>query len=753
MILRSILGLLLFAIVAFFSFFMAHESRLSWFDAGPALRAAARYDATIVRDKFGVPHISGRRDVDAAFGLAYAHAEDNFPNVQRALLAARGRLASVDGVGAAASDYMVQLLGIWPDVEARYRTDISADTRALLDAYAAGLNLYAAQHRAEVLPGFAPARPEDMVALFMLRLPNAYGLDAQINALLAGNPVKIATTANAQSRGLAIAVSPTRSADGATRLLINPQGPFTGALSWYEAHVNSGEGWNVEGGLIPGSPVPLAGAGANFGWGFSFNQPDLIDIFALEGNPNDRYLYRVDREWRRLETREARIVVRFWGPIRWTFRREILRSVQGPVIRTAKGLYALRYAGMDDVRGVETFYRLNKARDLDNFMEVISTGGIPSLDFVFADRTGRIASIYNGAFPERADGFDWTRPVAGNVSAAIWNTYRPFDLVPKVIEPGSGFVVAAGATPFRTTAEPYNPKPDAFPAAMGIEQGMSNRARRALDLIGADKAITGDKFKAYKFDDCYDPNSDFAVAVKELGERNYAGDPLLEEAGEDLRRYNFCTDKDNRAAALAIMTVSPLLQARALGRPQPEPVGQLRNSANRLLRSFTRLDPAWGEVNRLRIGSRDLPIGGGPDTMADIELAPRLNSDGTSTARSGDALAIVSTWGRTGNWSVESVAPWGESANPVSPHYDDQAPLYADRQWKSVPVTGAALMAEGARAERPGHTTPQGQAVPIPAFAEPIMLAPARGLARNQARTIPAVDAVTPAQPVQENTQ
>ena len=186
MVLRGLVVFLVLAALASFAFFWAHEDRLTWFDTRPVLAAAAKYDATIVRDRFGVPHISGRRDADAAFGLGYAHAEDDFATLQRVFLSSRGRLATVDGVRAAESDYLVQLMGIWDAIAQRYRTDLSAETRALLDGYSAGLNLYAAQHRSQVLPGFAPVRGEDVVALFMLRLPFLYGLDNQLRALIAG---------------------------------------------------------------------------------------------------------------------------------------------------------------------------------------------------------------------------------------------------------------------------------------------------------------------------------------------------------------------------------------------------------------------------------------------------------------------------------------------------------------------------------------------------------------------------------------
>src|SRR5687768_3860177 len=145
MILRSSLAAFAFVALGFLSFFAAHQTRLTWFDTGAAIAEAAKFDATIIRDQYGVPHISGPRDADVAFGLAYAHAEDDFTTLQRAVLAARGRLANVDGIEAAESDYIVHLLGIWNQIAERYETDLSEGTRALLEGYAAGLNLYAAQ--------------------------------------------------------------------------------------------------------------------------------------------------------------------------------------------------------------------------------------------------------------------------------------------------------------------------------------------------------------------------------------------------------------------------------------------------------------------------------------------------------------------------------------------------------------------------------------------------------------------------------
>jgi penicillin amidase/acyl-homoserine-lactone acylase len=711
MVLRATAIFLLLASFAFFSFFGANEERLSWFDTRPALAAAAKYDATIIRDRFGVPHIFGTRDADVAYGLAYAHAEDDFATLQRALLSARGKLAAVDGERAAENDYFVQILGIWDAISARYQTDLSPETRALLDGYTAGLNLYAAQHRDEVLPGFAPAKPQDMVALFMLRLPWMYGLDNQLRALLAGNPQKV-TGDLSRSRSLTAAVAPSHSTDGATRLLINPQGPFAGPESWYEARVSSGEGWNREGGLIPGSPVMLAAAGPNGGWGISANRPDLIDIYALKANPQNPNLYWFDGAWRRLETREARVVRRIWGPIRVISRRPLLRSVHGPAFRTRAGLFAMRYAGQGDLKGIEAFFRLNKAPDFNAFTAALAAGDIPSLSFVYADRTGRIASYYNAQFPDRPSGYDWSHPVPGDISADVWTSYLAATAAPKLIAPPSGFLIAANATPFRVTSDPYNPKPEMFPASMGIETGLNNRSRRALAFLGSARAITPETFRSFKYDSCFAPDSDFAAVVKDLAERNFAGDPLLEEAGENLRRYDLCTDVRSRTAALAVIAVTPLLQASANGLPRPDPVATLRNTAVRLLSQYARLDPQWGEINRLKRDELNLPLSGAPDALRDIELAPNAGRDAKSNARSGDSLILFSTWPRNGTWQVDSIVPFGNSRNSGTNRYDNQAQLYAQEKLKSVPLDPGALLAQATAIERPGKTPPRRAAPP-----------------------------------------
>src|SRR5260221_5651125 len=256
--------------------------------------AGAKYQVSVLRDTWGVPHVFGKTDADAAYGLAWAHAEDDFSTIQRQLLGARGKLASVFGGEAAVSDYVVALLRVRETVDAKYATDLSGETRAVVEAYADGINHYAATHPKDALPGVYPVEGKDVVAGFVAGVPLFFDLDKTLRELMGPTRMRPvshkgdATTARepfaeAVDRGSnGIAVAPGRSADGFTRLAVNSHQPWQGPLAWYEAHVHSDEGWDAVGGVMPGSPVILHGHNRNLGWAFTVNRPDFLHGIALE---------------------------------------------------------------------------------------------------------------------------------------------------------------------------------------------------------------------------------------------------------------------------------------------------------------------------------------------------------------------------------------------------------------------------------------------------------------------------------------
>ena len=407
------------------------------------------YNVTIYRDTWGVPHIFGNKDGDTAYGLAYAHAEDDFKTIQDIMLALKGRLALEYGKDAAPNDYMVQLLKIWQVVEDRYSKDISKEVQDICEAYADGLNHYALLHPNEVIRGMFPIDGKDVVAGFVHRTPLMFGLDKVLGQLVINEDPNIALNNklkienpfdNTLLGSNVIAVSPSRSADQFTRLAINSHQPWTGPVAWYEAHLHSEEGWNVNGGLFPGSPVVLVGHNKNLGWSHTVNSPDLIDVYELEINPENKNKYFFEGEWKDLQVSKISIPVKLIGPFSWTFHREALRSIHGPVIRNEQGAFAIRFSGSGEVRHVEQWFRMNKSKNLKDFTNAMKMMALPMFNTVYADKVGNIFYVYNALLPKRNINYDWSGILPGDQESLIWKDYYKFEELPQVLNPSSGFL-------------------------------------------------------------------------------------------------------------------------------------------------------------------------------------------------------------------------------------------------------------------------------------------------------------------------
>ena len=665
-----------------------------------ALVPQRRYDVRILRDTWGVPHVFGRTDPDVAYGLAWAHAEDDFQTIQGALLAARGRLATVLGREGAPNDYMVQLLRIPDVVEAGYERDLAPETRALCEAYADGINHYAALHPDQAMADLYPARGRDLIAGFVHKTPLFFGLDRVLRGLLepAASPAPPATPTGSN----AFAVAPRRSADGFTRLAINSHQPWSGPVAWYEAHLHSETGWDAVGGLFPGVPLILHGHNRNLGWAHTVNKPDLIDVYALEMNPAHRNQYKLDGAWRDLEVRDAAIAVKVLGPLTWTAHREVLWSVHGPVVRGPRGVFAIRIAGHGDVRHIEQWYRMNKASRFDEWLDAMSMNALPMFNVGYADREGHVYYVYNGRLPLRAEGYDWAGTVPGNTSRTLWTQSLPFDRLPQVKDPASGFVQNCNSAPFQTTVGEGNPDPSAYSPALGIETRMTNRALRALELLGSDEQITREEFDAYKFDLTYSRASLVAAGHRRLLAAPAPADPLTRQAWDLVRGWDLSATADNRAAALALMTLMPTDQPEAGEAPTPVLAERLTAAARLLQDRFGRIDVPWQEVLRLRRGRLDIGLFGGPDLLRAVYGRP--GKDGRIAGVAGDSYILLVEWDTEGRVSSRSIQPYGSATlDDRSPHYADQAPLFAATRLKPVWLEESEIRAHLERDYRRGE--------------------------------------------------
>jgi penicillin amidase/acyl-homoserine-lactone acylase len=622
--------------IAFFVVILVAAIYILWppsIDLDHLLQSGEPYDAVILRDTWGVPHIFGTTDADASYGLAYANAEDDFFTIQQTLAAARGILAKIYGPDAAPNDYMVHLLRIWDDVNEKYRSDLSSETRAILDAYAAGINHYAALHPEEVLlEELFPVQGKDVVAGSVHKSPLFFGLDGDLGELFREerqkelSPRPSAQTFDVDTRfgSNTFSIGPSRTSDGSTFLAVNSHQPWQGPVTWYEAHIHSEEGLDVAGGLFPGSPVILVGHNRNLGWSFTVNGPDLSDIYVLDINTDNPDQYRFDGEWMDLEVREAPIKVKLFGNLSWTVKQEALWSIYGPVVRQDHGTYAIRYGGMGLVDIWEQLYKVNRATNFEEWLDAMSVGGFASFNIGYADREGNIYYVYNADMPLRKEGYNWELYLPGDTSDTLWTEYLAFDKLPQVLNPAAGFTQSANSSPFQTTLSPDNPNPDDYSPTMGIETHMSNRALRALELFGSDESITFDEFITYKYDMTYAAESDVVRMVQLILDAPAPNEPDLIEGIEILKRWDFQATPESTEAALAMLTLYDLAQtsksfsgSRLIGGEFTftEAYESFERTVKSMQEKFGRLDVPWSEVNRLIRGDVDLGLGGGPDLL------------------------------------------------------------------------------------------------------------------------------------------
>jgi acyl-homoserine lactone acylase PvdQ len=643
---------------------------------------ARDYAPTITRDAYGVPEVHGRDDAEAAYGIAMAHAEDNFETIQLVILSARGRVAAHSGRDGAPADFLWHLLGMREAVETGYG-DLSQEFRDIAEAYAAGLNAYGAAHPSEVLPGARNVTGRDVAAGSALTLPLFWGFERVLGVVSdkESHPCTIeAASAESIDRGSnAFAVAPSRSSDGHTRLIVNSHQPWAGPVAWYEAGVSSDSGWRMHGGLFPGSPFPVLGTNGDLGFAATVNLPDLADIYQLTTDDAHRGQYFIDGAWRRFETRQIWLWVKM-GWITVPVPRTLHYSVHGPAFETADGWVAVRYAGAGEIRALEQFYRMGKARTYEQWREAMAMRAIPSFNFLYADRTGRIGFLYNAILPRRAAGPDWSGCVAGDRSDLIWPQGEYLD-APELIAPSSGWLYSTNGAPWSSTDPSVDMTPEQWPAVSPyIETYITNRGFRAVEILSPLTRISDAQLLAAKFDVTHSTRSRMAQAVTDI---LASTDPTLADAQAVLRAWDLRANAESPQAALALMMFYPIYTARRLGEPEPSPVDTVRAASEHLLRYFQRLDPPLGEVLRLRRGDVDLPLAGAPDTLRALRWTPE--SDGHLNADFGDGLMMVMDWAPNGALTTRVIHQWGASERPESEHYNDQAPLFAREEWRTLP--------------------------------------------------------------------
>ncbi|MES2796915.1 MAG: penicillin acylase family protein, partial [Bacteroidota bacterium] len=409
----------------------------------------------IARDRWGVPHIFAKTDAEVAYGLAYAHAEDDFKTIQLTLLAGSGMLGQHLGKKGAAADYVLGLIRANELVEEKYNT-LSSQYIQLIEGYCAGLNAYAAHNQEEVFVKKAfPITVKRYLAGTVLSLCVISGLDRTLNAILAG---KVEVLEEMKIGGSnAIAIHPSKSVEGEAYLAINSHQPLEGPVAWYEAHICSEQGLNVLGGLFPAGPVIFVGVNENLGWGHTVNNQDKIDVFQLKMNPKNANQYEFDGQWVELEKKKVKLKVKM-GIVKIPVSKAAYWSKYGATLKNEKGYFSVRLGANMDIRGVEQWYNMNKARNFSEFYKAMEMTAIPGFNTFYVDNKDTIFYVSNGKIPFRNPAYNWQGTLPGNTSQTLWTDFHPIKDLPTYLNPTAGYLFNANNTPYNATVASNNLK-------------------------------------------------------------------------------------------------------------------------------------------------------------------------------------------------------------------------------------------------------------------------------------------------------
>lgn len=703
----------------------------------PVVSEAARLQAiaervTIIRDDFGVGHIYAPTDAEAVFGLLYAQAEDDFPRVERNYIWAIGRLAEIEGESALYSDLRAKLYMTEEDVILAY-AQAPLWLQELCDAFADGLNYYLAQNpqvTPQLLTHFEPWMPfyffegsigGDIEQIPLPRIQQFYSqvenMEAKVPVATQAHtsmPVLAATQAdNALAKTIfeepagsnGIAIDGSRTASGDAMLLINPH------TSFYfrgEYHVVSDEGLDAYGAVTWGQFFIYQGFNETTGWMHTTTQADFIDEFVEDVvRENDTLFYRYGDELRPVEVTEINLQYHDGtGMVSRSF--PAFHTHHGPITHSIEDRWAVTRINWDPVEALRQSYLRMKTSNLDEFLTMMDIRTNSSNNTVFADAEGNIAYFHGNFMPIRDPLFDYSQPVDGSNPATDWQGIHEVEDMITIINPNSGYIQNSNSTPF-TAAGPESPEPEDYPAYMAPD-AENFRAMHSLPLLAAAQNLTLENLLDLAYDTYLPGFAELIPGLVSAWDADPANWPELEAPIAILRDWDLRTTADSVAMSLAhfyglataqrIDTPDGLTQMEQINwlgtdSPASERLQVFSEVISELSEAFGSWQTTWGEINRFQrlTGDIDLPYDDDASSLPVGMASARWGALASFGARafpgtnriygaSGNSFVAVVEFGpRLEAWSILA---GGQSSHPSSPHFDDQAERYVNREFKEV---------------------------------------------------------------------
>ncbi len=664
--------------------------------------------ATIYRDEFGVPHIYGKTDADAVFGFGYAQAEDNFFLLEDGFIKAIGRSAEIHGEEELLYDQAVRALEITRLADEEYKGATKA-MRAIYDAYSEGINHFLRTHTKIKPVLLNRIQPWHTIALLKYKY---YVLEYIWNAGISKNNFRVSTAEpliEKKQGSNAWAVSPVKSASGNALLFQNPHVPFYGAAPYYEGHLHSEEGLNFSGTARYGFPFPYIGHNDYLGWSYTDNDIDIGDLYKETfDNQSNPLSYKYGNEYKTAVEWKEKIKVKKGNGMEVreiTFRK----THHGPIVSEyEKKPIAVRLSKLGDGGWYDQWYAMLKAKSFSEFKTILKNINVPYMNIIYADMKGNIFYCYYGAVPKRSSKFNWRQPVDGSNPETEWNKYHSFEELPQVLNPSSGFIQNCNSSPFLTTTT-GNPEPGNFPQYMvGYLDSDNPRSKVSKEILTETEKFSFESWQKAATDTrVYSARSYKEKIIAEYENLNSVDVQRAEKIIDlinELKSWNCISSKESVAMTLYVMSAMSYITSQDYKNYNYQisvpGIQRLEVVKNYLEKKWGTWKVAWGEINRTQRVSWDgkepfddkklsYPIAGGPGnvgivfnfywTAEDFRIdKPRENKRRYGTM--GNSYVAVVEFGQ--KIKAKSIVYYGQSGEPGSPNYFDQAKLYSEGKFK-----------------------------------------------------------------------
>jgi len=682
----------------------------------------------IIRDDYGVPHVYGKTDADAVFGMLYAQAEDDFPRIERNYIWATGRLAEVDGEAAIFSDVRARLYMTVDEAKAAYAA-APEWLQELCDAFADGLNYYLATHpdvKPALLTRFEPWMPmffsEGSIGGDIEQIPLEGIAEFYGESPLAFTPTSPFADVQTASNGFAIAGELTESGDA--MLLINPH------TSFYfrgEMQVVSEEGLNAYGAVTWGQFFIYQGFNEDTGWMHTSTRVDFMDEYIEDVSKVDSQLvYRYGDELRPVES--YNVTLKYKDGAGFSERTFTLyRTHHGPITHRVGGDWVATRINWDPVNALKQSYVRTKRANYDEFLEMMRIRSNSSNNTVFADSEGNIAYFHGNFVPRRDPQFDFSKPVDGSDPDTDWQGLHTVEEIVTVLNPGNGWIQNTNATPF-TSALEFSPRREDYPVYMAPDPENFRGLNAVRVLTGVDN-VTLDKLIALTHDPYLPGFEQLIPGLIEAYETAEQVDPALVEPAETLRAWDFKVAADSVAMTLAHFYganfyarrtapegLSQMQRVNYYGSESPlsERLAVFRDTVQMLEADFGTWRMPWAEVNRFQRLSGDIDLKFDDDkpsvpvNMANSDWgaladfgARRMDGTKKLYGINGNSFAAVVEFGD--KVRAKSVLVGGQNNDPTSPHFVDQVPLYTRHKWKDVAFYREDVEARATARYKPGE--------------------------------------------------